>query len=90
VVPAQAAGHPQATGFATPLEAATGADALAIMTPWPAYREIDAGELRHVMRGRTVLDPYRVLDGVALRAAGFDYFTLGAAAVRAGGEAPHA
>jgi UDPglucose 6-dehydrogenase len=90
VVPAQAAGHPQATGCATPLEAATGADALAIMTPWPAYREIGAGELRHVMRGRTVLDPYRVLDGVALRAAGFDYFTLGAAAVRAGGEAPHA
>jgi len=90
VVPLRAADHPQAMGCATAREAATGADALAIMTPWPAYRELSAGELRRVMRGRTVLDPYRVLDGAALRTAGFDYFTLGAPAARAGGRAPHA
>jgi UDPglucose 6-dehydrogenase len=29
------------------------------------------------MAGRTVLDPYRMLDGRAAAAAGLDYFTLG-------------
>jgi len=90
VVPARAAGHPRASGHATALEAATGADALAIMTPWPAYREISASDLRRVMRGRVILDPYRVLDGAAARAAGFDYFTLGVPALRDGGKAERA
>jgi hypothetical protein len=29
------------------------------------------------MRGKLVLDPYRVLDGAAARKAGLDYRTLG-------------
>jgi UDPglucose 6-dehydrogenase len=53
------------------------------MTPWPAYREISASDLRRVMRGRVILDPYRVLDGAVARASGFDYFTLGVPALRA-------
>ena len=90
VVPARAAGHPRATGCATALEAATGADALAIMTPWPAYREVSPSDLRRVMRGRVILDPYRVLDGAAARAAGFDYFALGVPVLRAGEKATRA
>ena len=84
VLPAQAAGHPQATGCSTALEVAAGADALAIMTPWPEYREIQPMKLREVMRGRAVLDPYRVLNGRDVQAAGLDYFTLGASPLRAG------
>lgn len=90
VVPAAAAGHSKAAGCSTALEAATGADALAIMTPWPVYRDISPFELRRVMRGRLVLDPYRVFDGASVRAAGFDYFTLGTPALRAGEKAARA
>ena len=54
-----------------------GVDALAIMTPWPAFRALKPADLARVMAGRTVLDPYRILDARAAAAAGLDYFTLG-------------
>lgn len=77
VVPAQAANHPRTTGCESALEAAAQADALVVMTPWPMYRELSPAELARVMKGRVVIDPYRILDGRALGAAGFDYLTLG-------------
>jgi UDPglucose 6-dehydrogenase len=83
VVPASVAGHPRAEGVASALAAAEGVDALAIMTPWPAFRVLKAADLARVMSGRTVLDPYRVLDGRAVVAAGLDYLTLGMPAHRA-------
>ena len=43
------------------LEAAQGADALMILTPWPEYRAIDPADIVAAMRGRIVLDPYGVL-----------------------------
>src|SRR4029077_18000383 len=83
VVPASAADHPRAQGVESALAAAEGVDALAIMTPWPAFRELKPADLAHVMAGRTVLDPYRVLDGRAAMAAGLDYLTLGVPPYRA-------
>jgi UDPglucose 6-dehydrogenase len=83
VVPASAADHPRAEGAASALAAAEGVDALAIMTPWPAFRELKPADIARVMAGRTVLDPYRVLDGRAVVAAGLDYLTLGAPPRRA-------
>jgi len=83
VVPAAAANHPRAQGAASALAAAEGVDALAIMTPWPAFRELKPADLARVMAGRTVLDPYRVLDERAAVAAGLDYLTLGAPPRRA-------
>ena len=68
---------PHVTRAATALNAASGADVLAVMTPWPEFRSITTEQLLTRMRGRTVLDPYRVLDGRSLRAAGFTYATLG-------------
>ena len=82
VVPASAADHPRAEGVASALAAAEGVDALVIMTPWPAFRALEPVDLARVMAGRTVLDPYRVLDGRAVAAAGLDYFTLGMPAWR--------
>jgi UDPglucose 6-dehydrogenase len=61
----------------TPLDAARGADALAIMTPWPEFRSLEPAILRSAMRGRLVLDPFRVLDRRAALAAGLDHQTLG-------------
>ena len=80
LVPASAANHPRAEGTASALAAAEGVDALAIMTPWPTFRDLKSEDLSRVMAGRSVLDPYRVLDGRAAAAAGLDYLTLGAPA----------
>ena len=75
VVPASVA--PWTTGAADPLAAATGADIVVIATPWPQYRELRPADLAAVMKGRIVLDPYRVLDGRVCAAAGLTYHTLG-------------
>jgi UDPglucose 6-dehydrogenase len=77
VVAASAAPHPKATGAGSALEAARGVDALAIMTPWPEFRGLPLDQIAAAMRGRLLLDPYRVLDPAAARAAGLDYRTLG-------------
>jgi UDPglucose 6-dehydrogenase len=77
IVPASAAGHASATGAAEPLQAAAGADALMILTPWPQYKAIPPAAIALAMRGRIVLDPYGVLDGGAAREAGLEYHTLG-------------
>ncbi len=60
-----------------PLEVARGADALMILTPWPEYRSIEPAKIAAAMRGRIVLDPYKVLDGKAAAAAGLRIHTLG-------------
>ncbi len=78
VVPASAAKHSRAIPCQSALEAATGVDAIVIMTPWPQFRELKASDLARAMRGRIVIDPYRMLDAVAGAAAGLEYFTLGA------------
>jgi UDPglucose 6-dehydrogenase len=77
LVPASAAAHSRAQGFATPLEAARGADGLMILTPWPQYREISAADIAQNLRGRVVLDPYGVLAADAAARAGLLYHTLG-------------
>jgi UDPglucose 6-dehydrogenase len=77
LIPASAAGHSTARGFATPLETLTGADALMILTPWPEYRAIAPDEIASRLKGRIVLDPYAVLDAEAAFAAGLRYYTLG-------------
>jgi UDPglucose 6-dehydrogenase len=82
VVPASAAPHPAAAGQARALDAARGVDALAIMTPWPEFRALDPAALAKAMRGRLVLDPYRVLDPQAVRNAGLDHVTLGVPPLR--------
>ena len=82
VVPASAALHPDVKGCASALEVAQGADALVIMTPWPAYRDLTADQIVRAMSGRAIIDPYRVLDGKAIAGAGLDYFTLGVPPLR--------
>ena len=77
VVPAQTAQHRAITAAATPLDAARESDALVIMTPWPEFRSIVPAELKSVMSGHIVVDPFRVLDPSSCRSVGFSYFTLG-------------
>jgi UDPglucose 6-dehydrogenase len=49
------------------------------MTPWSEFRSLAPADLARAMRGRLVLDPYRVLDRKAASAAGLDHRTLGVA-----------
>jgi UDPglucose 6-dehydrogenase len=81
-VSAAAVRHPNAVGAKSALEAAHGMDALVIMTPWPAFKNLRPGNIAEVLRGRVLIDPYRILDGPEVVAAGLDYFTLGAPPVR--------
>src|SRR5262249_37535192 len=59
------------------LEACAGADALAILTPWPEFRALPPTAIREMMRGRIVIDPFAALDGACCRRVGLDYFRLG-------------
>lgn len=85
VVPASAAARSKAIGAPDPLAAVAGADALMILTPWPQYRAVAPETIARAMRGRTVLDPYCVLDLALARKAGLDVYTLGRAPALAGG-----
>ena len=59
------------------LEAIKDADVLAIMTPWPEFKEITADFIAQNMRGQIIIDPYRILDFEQVKFIGLDYFTLG-------------
>jgi UDPglucose 6-dehydrogenase len=61
----------------SPLEACEQADALAIMTPWAEFKAQDPAEVLRRMRGRIILDPYRVLADRAPGVPGITYLTLG-------------
>jgi UDPglucose 6-dehydrogenase len=77
VVPASTASHPNCLGATSALEACDGADALAVMTPWSQFANLDPREIAGRLRGGIVLDPYAVLDATRCRAAGLRYHTLG-------------
>lgn len=79
VVPASAANHAGVTGATSALDALNGASALLILTPWPEFRAIVPADIAAAMTGRTVLDPYAVLDAKAAAAAGLVVHTLGKA-----------
>ncbi len=84
VVPALSAGS-SVVGASSALDAVSGADAVVIMTAWPEFKEIVPRELQSRMRGRLVIDPYRMLDAAQVKAAGLDYATLGLPAAVTGG-----
>jgi UDPglucose 6-dehydrogenase len=72
-----AAEFPHVTIFSSPLAAAEGADALLVMTPWSSYASLPVKELRKVLRGRIIIDPYAILDEAQCRDVGFEYQRLG-------------
>ncbi len=57
--------------------AATGADAVAIVTEWDAYRALDLGKLRGVMAGKVLVDLRNIYRATEAEAAGFDYISVG-------------
>jgi UDPglucose 6-dehydrogenase len=59
------------------LHAAAGADLLVVLTEWNQFRSIDPVKLRLAMRGQIVLDLRNLYEPAAMRAAGFEYFSVG-------------
>ncbi len=72
-----AADAPAISRVDDPLAALGRADALLILTPWPAYRTIAPALIADRMAGKVVIDPYRVLDRTAAQDAGLTHLTLG-------------
>ncbi len=58
------------TFCACPYEALKGADAVAVLTEWPEYRELDAARMAEAMAGDRVFDFRNILDPVPMAAAG--------------------
>lgn len=77
VAPPSVVRHPNVTAAMDPLDALADADALLILTPWAVYRSVTADDVARRLKGKLVLDPYRVMDKDAARAAGLDYRALG-------------
>ncbi len=58
-------------------DAIKGADALAIVTEWPEFRDLDLKKARKLMRTAVLLDGRNVFDPAKAKAAGFDYAGVG-------------
>ena len=59
------------------LEAATGADALVLMTPWAQYETLDFGRARKAMKGNLIFDTANLWSGEKVEAQGFRYLDIG-------------
>ena len=81
VVSSDVVDHPRALGVADAMAAVENADALMILTPWSHYRAIMPADVAGAMKGRVVIDPYRVFDPSSAREAGLDHITLGTPAI---------
>ena len=59
------------------LDAATGADALLVLTEWNEFRALSPERLRGLMAGRVVIDLRNIYDPAAMDAAGLAYSSIG-------------
>ena len=59
------------------IDAASGADAVVVITEWNEFRALAPARLREAMTGRTVIDLRNIYDPVAMREAGFAYHCVG-------------
>ncbi|MBQ7263470.1 MAG: UDP-glucose/GDP-mannose dehydrogenase family protein [Synergistaceae bacterium] len=66
-------------------EAATGADALALVTEWDIYRQPDLARLKAIMRRALIVDGRDIWDPEDMRLHGFDYISVGRPDVLAAG-----
>jgi UDPglucose 6-dehydrogenase len=71
------AAEPRVTFADDALEAAGGADALAIVTEWKAFRSPDFDELKRRLASPVIFDGRNLYEPAAVRAHGFEYFPIG-------------
>jgi UDPglucose 6-dehydrogenase len=58
-------------------EAVSGADAVAVVTEWKRFRELDLRRLKKAMRTPLILDGRNIFDPEKARALGFEYAGVG-------------
>ena len=58
-------------------DAVRGADALAVVTEWPRFKDLDLKKVKRLMRTAVLLDGRNVFEPETARAAGFDYSGVG-------------
>ncbi len=68
---------PFAVGCNEPIDCANDADALVIITPWNDYKKLSIQKLAKAMKGRLLVDPYRLLEKQEPASHGFEYHMLG-------------
>jgi UDPglucose 6-dehydrogenase len=61
----------------SPYEAARGAHALLVLTPWQEYRELDWARLHDLMEVPVIIDGRNLLDPEAVRSSDFEYVDMG-------------
>ena len=61
----------------SPYEAARGAHALLILTPWQEYRELDLARLHELMEVPVIIDGRNLLEPEIVRSADFEYVDMG-------------
>ena len=66
-------------------EAMEGADALVIITEWNAFRALDLGRVKDLMKAPVMIDLRNIYDPREMAAAGFDYISIGRPLVAGGG-----
>ena len=59
------------------LDAATGADAILVLTEWNEFRALSPERLRGLMAGQVVIDLRNIYDPAAMQAAGLSYSSIG-------------
>ena len=73
---------PLVTMCADPYDAAEGADAVMVVTPWREFRQIDVDRLAGVMRGNLLLDGRNIYDPNTIQESGLVYVGIGRQARR--------
>ena len=69
--------HPDLTYCADPYEAATGADALVIVTEWNEFRALELDELKGRLKAPLIIDLRNLYPPEKAAAAGFHYVSIG-------------
>jgi UDPglucose 6-dehydrogenase len=59
------------------------ADALLIMTPWPEFKTLDIDLLSKTMIGKTIIDPYRMIDSKKCKDLNINHYALGRSTILA-------
>ncbi len=68
---------PGITYCASAYEAASGAQALLLLTEWEEFRQLDLARVREVMEVPILVDGRNLFDPEAVRKAGFEYVSIG-------------
>lgn len=73
-----AGSFPNVTQVESALSACQGAEALVVLTPWPEFSFVSMNQVRELMRGQVIIDPFGTLNEQRCREVGFAYVRIGA------------